>query len=117
MSNENAPSESDTLTPKDMQQWLLREIRDSAKAHELRVKSATELVTAYALGEIEPEQAMERFFEHHSRWGEAIPGTHAFPKSTDEEIIAAIDKARDFEEGRSTSFEARVRPGTGHHSR
>jgi hypothetical protein len=82
------------LSPKEVQSWALQEQRDSAKAHELRVKSATEIATAYAKGELTPEQAQERMFEHDHRWGEALPGTHAFPASTDEHILASIDKVR-----------------------
>jgi hypothetical protein len=82
------------LSPKDIQKWALQEITDSAKAHELRAKSATEIATAYALGELNPEQAQERLFQHDHRWGEALPGTHAFPASTDENILASIDKVR-----------------------
>src|ERR1017187_10567033 len=94
MPNEDLPGESDYLSPKDMQKWALQEIKDSAKAHELRVKSATELATAYALGELTPAQARERFLRHDHRWGEALPGTYAFKDSSDEQILAAIDKTR-----------------------
>jgi hypothetical protein len=94
MSNEDTTAESDYLSPKDIQKWLLQEMRDSAKAHELRVTEATELATAYALGQLTPEQAHERFLRHDHRWGEALPGTHAFKGSTDEQILAAIDKTR-----------------------
>jgi hypothetical protein len=86
MSNEDTIAQSDFLSPKEMQNWLLQEIRDSAKAHELRVNDATELATAYALGELTPEQAHERFIQHNTRWGEAIPGTYSGPRISDQAI-------------------------------
>jgi hypothetical protein len=82
------------LSPKEMQEWLLQELQDSTKAHELRVTSATEIATAYALGELTPEQAHERFVRHSVRWGEALPGTHAFKFSSDDQLLAAIDRVR-----------------------
>lgn len=82
------------LSPKDMQKWALGEIADSAKAHELRAKSATEIATEYAMGKLTPEEAQERFYLHEHRFGEAIPGTHAFQGATDEQLLASIDKAR-----------------------
>jgi hypothetical protein len=94
MANEDTTDKPDYLTPKDIQKWALQEIADSAKAHELRTKDATELATAYALGELTPEQAHERFARHDHRWGEALPGTAAFKGSSDEQILQAIDKAR-----------------------
>jgi len=94
MPNEDTSDKPDYLTPKDIQKWALQEITDSAKAHELRTKEATELATAYALGELTPAQAHERFFRYDHRWGETLPGTQAFKGSTDEQILAAIDKTR-----------------------
>jgi|SRR5579872_5110342 len=94
MANEDTLDASGYLSPKDMQNWALGEAADSAKAHELRTKSAIEIATAYALGELTPEQAHERFLRHDHRWGEALPGTHAFKGATDEQIVAVIDKVR-----------------------
>jgi hypothetical protein len=104
MANDEGAGQTELLSPKDLQKWLLQEQADSARAHELRVKSATELATSYALGELTPEQANQRFLEHDRRWGEALPGTHAFVGSTDEQLIASIDKARTTE---ATGFEQR----------
>lgn len=83
-----------TMSVKDMQGWLQEEIRDSAKAHELRVKDATEFVRAYAEGKLSPEQAMERMARHDARWGEALYGTSAIPGLSDEAILKTIDTAR-----------------------
>jgi hypothetical protein len=94
MPTDDSPSESNYLSSKDVQKWLLQEIMDSTKAHELRVRDAAEFATAYALGELTPAQAHERFLQHDHRWGEAFPGTHAFRDSTDEQLLAAIDRAR-----------------------
>jgi hypothetical protein len=59
-----------------------------------RIKDATELTTTYALGELTPEHAHERFLQYDHRWGEALPGTHAFKGSTDEQLLRAIDRVR-----------------------
>ena len=77
-----------------MRSWLRQELKDLSKAYELRLKEATELVTAYALGELTPEEADERNWRYHQRWGEALPGVSSTEAVTDEQILAAIDKAR-----------------------
>jgi hypothetical protein len=79
---------------RNTQNWLRNEIDDSAKAHELRIKEATDFVTAYALNELTPDQALDRFLRYGHRWGEALPGTYAYSHSTNEQIIQAIDKVR-----------------------
>jgi hypothetical protein len=94
MADEDTTEKPDYLTPKDIQKWALQEIADSTKAHELRVKDVTEFATAYALGELTPAQAEERFARHDHRWGEALPGASAVKNTTDEKILAAIDKGR-----------------------
>jgi outer membrane translocation and assembly module TamA len=83
------------LSVRDLQNWMKQELLDSAKAHELRSKDATEFVTAYAEGKITPEQAQEALVQHDRRWGEALPGAMAIPGASDEEIVRAIDGARD----------------------
>lgn len=92
MPNEKAPEESDYLSPQDMRDWAEQEIRDSAKAHELRVRQLTELTTAYERGDISPEEAAERNWRYQHRWQEALPGATA--QMTDDQIVKAIDKAR-----------------------
>ena len=87
-------TEHNFLTPQEIRNWLLQELRDSAKAHELRTKEATELATAYALGELSPAQANEMFLQYNDRWGETLPKTHAFKGATDDQILASIDKAQ-----------------------
>lgn len=95
MDDQEAHDRAGTLSVKDMQGWLRDEIRDSAKAHELRVKDATAFVTEYTEGKLTPEQAMDRLVEHDRRWGEALPGATASPGLSDEAIVQQIDKARD----------------------
>lgn len=82
----------DVLTPQEMRAWLKDEVRDAAKAFELRVKDATELVTSYALGEISPERMNERLLAYDLRWGEALFGASA--DVSDLEILNRIDAAR-----------------------
>src|ERR1039458_5042737 len=76
---------------RNTQNWLRNEIDDSAKAHELRIKEATDFVTAYALNELTPDNTYDRFLRYGHRWGEALPGTYAYSHSTNEQIIQAID--------------------------
>jgi len=92
---ENAPpKDSGYATPQDMRDWLHQEILDSAKAFELRVREATEFVDDYSRGRISPEQALDRHVQYGERWGEALYGATAGKTTTNEEIVAAIDRAR-----------------------
>ena len=84
----------DYLTPEDLVRWAQQELRDSAKAHELRVKGAFEIATAYASGRLSPQEAQARFLQHFDRWAEAIPGGHMFEGSTDNQVLTIIDEAR-----------------------
>lgn len=92
MPDEKAPEESDHLSPQDMRAWGEQEIRDSAKAHELRVQELTDLMTAYDRREISPEEAAERNWRYQHRWEEALPGASA--QMSDEDILKRIDEAR-----------------------
>jgi hypothetical protein len=91
MSAPDQPDDSMHLSVKEMQGWLNQEIRDSLKACELRVKEASALVTAYAMGELTPQMANERLRMYEDRWGEALSGTTATSHMTDEAITAKID--------------------------
>jgi hypothetical protein len=88
-------SSGDPLSVQEMQAWLAEEIRDSAKAHELRTKGAAEFVAAYAAGKLTPEEAAERLIQHDRRWGESLYGATATPGLSDEDILRTIDEARD----------------------
>jgi hypothetical protein len=101
-----AESDDDSLTPRDMRQWLQQEVLGVMKAAELRVKDATDFVTAYAVGEITPEQAMERLDRYQSRWQEPIPGVAVAEGMSDEKIL----RARDREAGLTKTW-AEDRPG------
>jgi hypothetical protein len=89
MSGSDPKIEPEILSPEDMQQWLQREIADCTKAVELRLKEAASFVSAYAGGQITPEEADEKHWRYLQRWGELLPA-HG-PSTTDEQIIAAID--------------------------
>ena len=84
----------DHLSPQEMRDWLAQEIKDSAKAHELRVKEARAFVTAYASGEITGEEAMRRMHQYDRRWGEALYGAMSRDDATDKSILEQIDRAR-----------------------
>jgi hypothetical protein len=87
-------TEQEYLSPHNLRQWLRQEKADLAKATELRLKDATEFVTAYGAGQITPQEADQRFREYNRRWYEALPGTHATRSASDAEILAMIDEAK-----------------------
>lgn len=87
------PDESAHLSPQEMREWLSQEVKDATKALELRLKEATDFVTAYALGEISAAKAAESHWKYDQRWGEALLGATAAKGATDEQILAAIDRA------------------------
>jgi hypothetical protein len=85
--------ESGFLTPEDMRDWFQRELGDLTKEFELRVRDATDFVTAYRLGEITPEEAMDRLFQYEARWGESrLPYPWIREKMTNDEIVRRIDE-------------------------
>ena len=79
------------LSAADMRDWLRQEIKDSAKAMDLRIREATDFVTAYSAGDITPEQADERQSRYYHRWGESLPGATVGEGISDEQILARID--------------------------
>jgi hypothetical protein len=89
------PLESnDHLTVQETQSWLRQELSDLAKAMELRTRQAQALVNDYGAGKISPQAAEQLLSDYTSRWGEALPGTHASASATDEMLLATIDEAR-----------------------
>jgi hypothetical protein len=87
-------SDNITLTPDQMRDWLTQEIRDLTKALELRLRDATEFVTSYSLNKITRDEAMKRLGQYDSRWGDPIPGVHAFGEMTDEQLIQQLDESK-----------------------
>jgi hypothetical protein len=77
-----------------MRNWLDQEIRDIAKANDLRLRQATDLVTAFALGDLTADEAEQRLLAYQTRWDEALPGVYASPSLTDEQILEAIDRTK-----------------------
>lgn len=90
-----SPRDDDLLSPTDMLVWLRDEAANVAKAAEMRVREATELVTAYAVGEISPKEANKRFHAYDHRWRDAISGVSSTQGKTDKEIRKEMDEARD----------------------
>lgn len=87
---------AEILSVQEMQGWLREEVRDSAKAHELRTKEATQFVEEYATGKLTGEQAMDGLYAYDLRWGDVLPGTTAAPGKSDEQILSEIDETRGF---------------------
>lgn len=87
----------DFLSPKEMHEWAHFELREIAKATELRTREILDLTARYSAGEIAAEQANELQSRYYHRWGKAIPNAtlgHSLDKPipSDEEIIASMDK-------------------------
>lgn len=91
---ENDDAATDMLTPSEMRGWLKSEIADAAKAFDLRLREASDLVVSYALGELTPTQARQRLAAYDERWGEALAGASAVADAADHAIITAIDRVR-----------------------
>jgi hypothetical protein len=86
--------QDDKLTPEDMVGWLQQEIRDLSKEMELRIKDATDFVTAYALGKITEEEMHHRQMAYLCRWGDSpVPGVMVQEGMTNEEITNRLDAA------------------------
>ena len=87
----------DHLTPKEMREWAQREIRDAARALDLRARELFDLVDAYSAGQITPEKANELRARYDHRWGEALPGVVqgdiGDPPLSDERILAKVDRS------------------------
>ena len=101
----------DPLTPTEMLDWLRREASDVSKAAEMRIREATHLATAYAMGEINSQEAMERHNAYARRWGDAIRGVGTSEGKTEKQIRKEMDEARDGTWQRK--MEARSRRGQG----
>jgi hypothetical protein len=96
MADRGPPIDPDTMSVQELQGWLREEVRDSAKAHELRTKEATQFVEDYAAGKITGEEAMNRLYAYDLRWGDVLPGTTASPGKSDEQILSEIDETQGF---------------------
>ena len=86
--------DQDFPSPQEMAGWLSREVTNATRASELRIKDAADFVTAYASGQITPEQAEERLHQYSKRWGDALPGITDATGLTDADIVKQIDEIR-----------------------
>ena len=90
--NDSDPIAHNFLSPKDMQNWAEEEMKDSAKAHELRMKELKSLVADYnARQRSHPRRRMSRMLRYGHRWGDALRGASAQAHLSDEQIVAKID--------------------------
>jgi hypothetical protein len=94
------------LSSDDARQWLGREIAHVMKEAELRVKDATDFVTAYATGKISEREVSERMDQYDRRWGEAtLLAAMANEGMADNEILRRLDAERATNTGWSKHFE------------
>ena len=96
------------LSAADMRSWLGEEIRNVLKETELRLRDATAFTTAYAAGELTPKEAHKRWRRYESRWPEALGGISASSYKSDDDILAAMDKAERSDRSFLTRLERRV---------
>jgi len=99
MTRKKPPEKPEYQSPKALREWLAQEVRDVTRASELRLRDATEFVTAYASGKLTPEEADERWWRYQDRWGEALPGVFFSETKTDEQIVETIDKSLEVTNG------------------
>lgn len=92
----------DYPSPNDLLDWLRVEVKDVTRGAVLRVSEATDLVTAYAQGKIEADEATKRWHSYNHRWGDAIYGVASSEGKTDQEIYAEMDATKE-EERRFTA--------------
>jgi len=97
MSNEADSDQTEYLSPENLRQWLEAERKNLAKELELRLREASEFVTAYGLNQLTPKEADERYFRYQKRWGFPLCGLNAADYSTDARLIGAIDNSRNEE--------------------
>ena len=89
----NEHGKAEHLSADDMRSWLGEEIRNVLKECELRVRDATAFTTAYAAGELTPKEAHKRLSRYGERWHDPLNGIQASSYKTDDQILAAMDKA------------------------
>jgi ribosome-associated translation inhibitor RaiA len=93
MAKKGDSDESTYLTPADMRGWLREETRNVLKECDLRIKDATDFVTAYLGGQFTWEETEKRLSRYENRWHSALGGVYASAYKNDEELLAAMDKA------------------------
>jgi hypothetical protein len=84
----------ESISLDDLRQWAEQELKDTAKAAELRAKQTKELVSDYSEGRLSPKQATDRYRQYRERWGEALPGATMNEGLSDDAILAQIDEVR-----------------------
>ena len=84
----------DYMPPAEMRQWASQELKDVAKAAELRTKQVNQLVDDYAAGRLTPQEANTRYEQYMERWGEALPGASMNDGLSDESILQKMDAVR-----------------------
>jgi hypothetical protein len=89
------PNETDeTLSVSEMYKLFEKEVRTVTRAADLRIRDFAHFTTDYAAGKITPEQAMDQYFRHEDKWGDALPGVvRPVQNLSDNEIIEAMEKA------------------------
>jgi hypothetical protein len=104
------PEKDDDCTVEDMTSWLHQETLELTKAMELRMKEATDFVSAFASGRITAQEAENRLQRYQDRWGDsAVPGVTIVEGMTDEDILKKLDQRIDPEVRRLPWWQERDR--------
>jgi hypothetical protein len=86
--------DDDLLTQHDMLDWLRLEVAKIMKEADMRTREATEIVTAYAIGEINAREANSRLDAYNTQWGDALKGISLQPNMTDADVHKAMNKEK-----------------------
>ena len=86
--------DDDLLTQHEMLDWLRQEVGKVMKEADMRTREATELVAAYASGEITAREANKRLDDYGMRWGDALKGIDLEANMTDADVHKAMHKEK-----------------------
>ena len=86
------PPDVDYFDANEMLGSLQHDTFAVSKEAELRIRDATAFVTAYARGEISPNEANDRMSRYNDRWSEALDGIPNPERMTDDQILGEMDR-------------------------
>jgi hypothetical protein len=87
-----AESNESEFSKEEVGKWLQQELRNVTKGMQLRLAEATDLTTAYTLGEITEGEVEQRMNHYYERWGDyPLLGVQVTGSETDDQILKAFD--------------------------